>query len=270
MVAAWLLGICFGCMVFELVLTPPKAKRDWEPDVEVVSTFVPVGSQLRVTGVRNCHYRSSNDFDVRYEERTLDLHALSSVDFMVERFHPFKGIAHTLLSFGFDDGQHICVSVEIRRERGESYHPLAGLYRQYELVYVVGTEQDLIGLRTNHRKSDVWLYPIRTTRERMRLLFVDMLTRAAALGIQPEYYHTLTNNCTTNMVDHVLELAPKRIPFDWRILLPGFAGELAHELGLIDTDLPLQEAMNHYRIDELARTATSMDASFSRHIRSRR
>ena len=257
-------------LFLEWLFNEPKVLRAWEPDVATTISFRHEGERIHLAGVRNIAYRSSNDFDVRYERRTLDLRKLHAVDFMVERFHAFKGIAHTLLSFGFDDGQHLCISVEIRREQGEVYHPLAGMYKQYELIYVVGSEQDLIGLRTNHRRSDVWLFPIKTTPKLMRALLLDMLARAEKLGKTPEYYQTLTNNCTTNMVDHVLALAPDRIPSDWRILLPGFSAELAYEIGLVDTDLSLEEAMKHFRIDDIAQSLDQVDRGFSRHIRSRR
>lgn len=247
----------------------PSADRDWTPDMKRAATVARTGDLIAITDIRDCHYRTSKDFDVRHYTRTLDLNALRTVDFLVERFHAFKGLAHTLLSFGFEGGEQVCISVEVRREVGEGFGPVAGLFRQFELLYVVGSEQDLIGLRTNHRRSEVWLYPIKTTPERKRTLFVEMLDRATALQREPEFYNSLTSTCTTNIVDHVIDLVPGRIPFDWRVWLPGYSSDLAFELGLIDTSLSQQEAEAHFRIDAIAQQAP-IDADFSRRIRSGR
>jgi hypothetical protein len=250
-------------------LKAPKVAADWAPDLARTVVARTEGTVVRIEGVRDCRYRTPEDFDVHYGTATVDLRALRSVDFVVERFHAFDGLAHTLLTFGFEGGQRIAISVEIRRERGESFSPIAGMFKNFEIIYVMGTEQDLIGLRTNHRKSRVWLYPIRTTPERMRRLFVTMLERAERLAQAPEFYHSLLNTCTTNLVDHVVHLVPGRIPFSWRTIVTGYAGELAYELGLIDTSLAFDEAQRAFRIDEIAQAAP-IDGSFPERIRAGR
>lgn len=247
----------------------PAADRDWTAGMERAAKVTRDGDLITITDIRDCQYRTTEDYDVRHYTRTFDLRALRTVDFLVERFHAFKGLAHTLLTFGFEDGEFVCLSVEIRREVGEGFGPIAGLFKQFELMYVVGSEQDLIGLRTNHRRSEVWLYPIKTTPERKRALFETMLDRAVALQREPEFYNSLTSTCTTNIVDHVVDLVPGRIPFDWRVWLPGFSSDLAFELGLIDTQLSREAAEAHYRIDPIAQQAP-VDADFSRRIRSGR
>ena len=266
---AWVFAGLAVLSVAAWQLKRPSAARDWTRDMKRAASVTVEGDRVTIEGVRDCRYRTRDDFDVRYVDRVFTLSALRTVDFVVERFHAFKGLAHTLLSFGFEDGEHVCISVEIRRERGEGFGPIAGMFRQFELMYVVGTEQDLVGLRTNHRKSEVWLYPIKTTPERKRRLFTRMLERASGLQERPEFYNTLTSSCTTNIVDHVIELVPDRIPFDWRVFMPGYSAELAYELGLIDTTLSFAEAETHFRIDTLAQQGP-VDAAFSRRIRSKR
>ena len=245
-----------GALVFVVLviglwqLKRPRTDRDWEPDMAAQPVIEVTGSRVSIQGVRDIHYPSAHEFDIHTVDRVFDLDKLRTVDFMVERFSSLDGLAHTLLTFGFEGGEFVAISVELRREAGESFNPVAGIYRQYELMYVIGTERDLIALRTNVRKSRVWLFPIRATPTRLRQLFVNMLARAAALQKAPEFYNTLTNSCTTNIVDHVHQLVPGRVPASLRIALPGYAGSLAYELGLIDTDLSFEEAEVHYRIDE--------------------
>ena len=180
----------------------------------------------------------------------------------------WRGPAHTFLSFGFAGGAYVAISVEIRKEQGESFSPLGGLLRQYELIYVVGDERDLIGLRANHRHDDVYLYPIRTSKEKIRTLFVAMLERANQLAAHPEFYNTLTNTCTSNIVDHIDVITPGRIPFSYKTILPAYADDLAFDLGLIDTDSPRDQYRAAHRINDLA--ALHADAAnFSEAIRSR-
>ena len=152
-------------------------------------------------------------FTPAYDDRAYDLDKLESVWFIVTPFSThWRGPAHTFVSFGFSDSQYVAISVEARREPGESYGPLTGLFKQFELIYVIGDERDLIGSRAAYGGYDVYLYPIRTTRERIRALFLEMLARSNALATQPEFYNTLTNNCTSNVVDHVNHIAPRRVP----------------------------------------------------------
>lgn len=247
-------------------LKRPSADRAWTPDMRRPPGVTVVGDLVTIRGIRDCRYRSADDYDVRHYDRTFDLRQLRSIDYVVERFHRWDALAHTLLSFGFEQGRHVCISIELRREVGEAFHPVAGLFREFELMYVIASEQDVIGLRTNHRKSKVWLYPIRTTQERKRALFLDMLNRAQELADEPEFYNTVLSSCTTNIVDHVRLLVPGQVPLDYRILLPGYSGELAYELGLIDTELSFAEAEARYRIDERAQGAP-IGEDFSTRIR---
>jgi hypothetical protein len=235
----------------------PSNRRDWMPDQARLPRVELEGRRVRVHNLRNASYRSTSDYDVAWEERTYDLDRLRSAWFAVEPFAGWKGPAHTLMSFGFDgleeeDDDYLAVSVEIRKERGEEFSPWKGLVRQYELMYVLGDERDLIGLRTNHRRDRVYLYPVRAPRERLEQMLVGMLRRANHLAGEPEFYNTLTNTCTTNIVRHVNELVPGRVPWSYKVLLPGYSDELAYDLGLIDTDLPFEEAQRRFRIDQKA------------------
>jgi hypothetical protein len=251
-----------------VVLLRPSNERDWTPDQARTATATFDGDRVRIDNVRNAVYRSTTDFDVHWETREYDLSRLDSVWFVVEPFAHWRGPAHTFLSFGFDDGRYIGISVEIRKERGEAFSPLSGLLRQYELAYVVGDERDLIGVRANHRQDEVFLYRIRISRERMRELFTDMLGRANALAAQPEFYNTLTSTCTSNIVDHIQHIAPGRIPFSLKTYLPAYSDDLAYDLGLIDTDLPRDRYRAAHRINDLA-TVNADDPEFSKAIRSR-
>lgn len=256
-----------GALLFSLFGPQPSNNRDWARDQERLPWAEFTGRRVDVHNVRNARYRSTDDYDIAWEDRSYDLDRLRAVWFLVEPFDTdSQGPAHTLLSFEFAGDDFLAISVEIRKERGESFSPWKGLLRQYEIMYVVGDERDLIQLRTTYRRDPVYLYRIRAPRERIEQLFVSMLRRAGHLRAEPEYYNTLTNTCTTSIVRHVNELVPGRIPFSLKVLLPGYSDELAYDLGLIDTGLPFAAAKRHFRIDDDALRAVGR-ADFSRRIR---
>lgn len=257
-----------GVLAFLFFGPRPSNDREWTPDQERLAWAEIEGRRVRVHNVRHARYRSVDDYDVAWEDRSYDLDRLRSAWFVVEPFGDWKGPAHTLMSFGFEGDDYLAISVEIRKEKGEEFSPWKGLIRQYELVYVIGDERDLIQLRTNHRRDQVYLYPVRAPRERIEQMFVDMLRRANRLRVKPEFYNTLTSTCTTNIVRHVNELVPGRVPFSYKVLLPGYSDELAYELGLIDTELPFPEAQRHFRIDDDARGLAGRQ-DFSKRLRLR-
>ena len=245
----------------------PSNDRNWSADQRELATARFAGDSVFVHNVRNVHYRTMQDFDVRYEDRAYDLRRLQSVWFIVEPFSGMKGPAHTFVSYGFDDGQYVAISVEIRKEVGESFSPWRGASRSYELTYVVGDERDLIGLRANFRHDSVYLYRTTATPSKARQMFVSMLSRADTLATRPEFYNTLTSTCTTNIVRHVNEISPKRVPFSFKTLLPAYADELAYRVGLLDTTVAFETLRARAKIN--ARAAAYADsAGFSRLIQS--
>lgn len=265
-----ILGVAIAALVtlsVVLLSRHPSNDRDWSPDQRELPVTTFVGDSVRVHNVRNIRYRSTSDYDIAWDDRAYDLRRLESVWFVVEPFSGKKGPAHTFVSFGFDDGQYVAISVEIRKEKGENFSALAGALRNYELTYVVGDERDLVKLRSNFRHDSVYLYRAVTTREKARALFVSMLARANHLAQHPEFYNTLTSTCTTNIVRHVNEISPKRVPFSYKVLLPGYSDELAYSVGLLDTTVPFDALRARAKINERAlRYADS--AGFSRLIRS--
>ena len=247
----------------------PSNDRDWIPEHRLLASGELEGDRLHVKNVRNCEFFSYRDCLVDYYDKTYDLAQLQTVDFLMVPFNESPALAHTMLSFGFAGGDYLGVSVEVRLERGESYSPTLGLFGQFELIYVLADERDLIRVRTEHRDVDVLVYRARATPEQARRLLVDVMQRVNRLRDHPEFYDTLSNNCTTNLVRHINQLAPGRVPYDYRVLLPGFADHLAYELGLLDTSVPFAELKRRARINDLALRYKD-DPQFSQRIRGER
>jgi hypothetical protein len=229
-----------GCRSVGKMIAPSNV-RDWEPDQAVLPYAEFQGSQIVVHNVRNCRYFDENTYVVEHEDRTYDLADVRRVDFLMAPFAGMPRLAHTMISFEFaaprdaptGPPQHLVCSIEIRKEKGETYAAWKGSARQYELMYVLADERDVVELRTNFRHEDVYLYPTTATPEQARLLLVDVLARTNELASRPEFYDTFRNNCTTNLVRHVNRIKPNRLPYDYRVLLPGYSDELAFKEGLL-------------------------------------
>ena len=222
------------------------------------------GDRVRLTGVRNFDYRSRNDFTVRYEEREVRLSHLTGLDFYVSYWSEGL-VGHTFLSFIFDNAPPLSISIETRPEVGEGFDPLASLFKQFELIYVVGDERDLVGVRTNHRRETVYLYRLNTSAEDARRLLLIYLERINELADRPEWYHLLSNSCTINIIRYA-NAAGREGRFDIRHLLNGLVDSYLYHSGRVDTTLPFDELRRRSLINEAAQAADGAP-DFSQRIR---
>jgi len=244
----------------------PSNHRNWDPNLAVLSDVTIERGDVTIHNVRDTSYITETDYVLQYKDQRFRLADLQSVDFILVPFNDAPALAHTMLSFGLRNGERICVSAEVRLEQGEVYSPVAGAMRQYELMYVVATERDLLRLRVEHRDAQVYIYPARATPQQVQNLFVDVMRRVNQLAGRPEFYDTVTNNCTTSIVKHINTLAPGRIPTDVRVLLPGYSAKLAFDLGLLNTEVSFEETTR--RVHANARILAHREArDFSTKIR---
>jgi hypothetical protein len=245
----------------------PSYVRAWRPEQAILPQISFQDEVVHVRNVRDFTFHSPTEFTPAYRDQTYDLNQADRVWFVVAPFTwEWRGPAHTFLSFGFANGEYLGISVEARRAAGEAFSLVKGALRQFDLMYVLGTERDLIGLRAVTWNDPVYLYPIRATPEQIRAVLLGMLRRAQALAEQPEFYNTFTNNCTTNILQAVNAIAPRPIPYGLKILLPGYTDALAYKRGLIDTDLSLAAARARFRVNARAQAAIEKP-DFSERIR---
>jgi hypothetical protein len=258
-------GAVVAAVVVAARLIRPSNDRDWTVDQAILPSADIRPPYVTIHNIRNFTYASADHYTPGYYDKTFDLRKLESAWFVVEPFGQ-PGAAHTFVSFGFADDDYVAISVEIRKEKGESFSALKGLLRQYELMYVIGDERDLIGLRANIRKDPVYLYRVDATREKIEAMFLSMLDRANDLHTRPEFYNTLTNTCTTNLVRHVNLIAKDRVPRSLAVLLPSNSDRLAYDIGLLDHTFTFDETRRRALINEkAAKYADAVD--FSRRIR---
>lgn len=260
-----------GCASVEKRLSP-SLFRDWVPEQAVLPTVETNGQKLTVHNVRNCKYFANDVYMVDYYDKTVDLSRVRGVDYIVVPFEGAPALAHVFLSFQIEgpDGKpdHLAVSVETRKEKDEKYNPVKGSINQYELIYVVADERDVIQYRTVYNGEQVYLYHTTASPEASQALFTDVMNRVNLLAQRPEFYDTLTNNCTSNIVHHVNRIKPSRIVADYRALLPGYSDRLAYDEGLIERHGTFEQTKELAYINPIAQRYAGRD-DFSELIRQR-
>ena len=245
----------------------PSLDGDWLPEVAQLPYAEIEGDIVTVHNVRNFDYRSQTDFTPRYETRAYDLRRLRGVDlFSVYWMGP--DIAHVILSFDFGDGQPLAISIEARKRRGQGYSSLRGFFRQYELIYIVADERDVIRLRTNYRldpPEEVYRYRLAAKPEKARRIFLEYLKEINELRDTPAFYNTLITNCTTQ-VWFISRINTDHVPFSWKLLASGHVPEYLYEQGRLDTSVPFEQLRERGHINARARAVDDIE-DFSRAIR---
>ncbi len=260
-----LLGmVTFAAVLAWWLLKPPSNSRNWQPDVALLPWADVQGNRVTIHNIRNCDYQSETDYTVRHYDRTFDLAGLKSID-LSQVYWGSRYIAHTMLSFGFEGGAFVCFSVETRKEIGEGYSTIKGFFREYELIYVVADERDLIRLRTNFRDEQVYLYRINASTEFVRNVFLAYLQKVNSLKDRPEWYNALTGNCTTGIRAHTAPYDPDS-SLDWRIIVNGYLDKMLYDRKAVDTSLPFTKLKKKSLINEQAKKA-DRSPDFSQLIR---
>jgi len=256
-------GLFLGVLVW-FICIPPSHDRPWRPEVTVMPRAIIDGDTVRFTGFRNFEYRSRDDFTEHFEEREVSISHLTSVDLFVS-YWKIGPVGHTFLSFNFDNAPPVCISIETRPEVGEGFAPIASLFKQFELIYVVGSEHDLVGVRVNHRDEETFMYPIRTTPAAAQRLFRVYLDRINELADRPEFYNLLSNSCTINIVRYA-NVAGREGRFKLDQFLNGWIDRYLYRMGWVDTSLPFEELRRRSHINEVVRAADDAP-DFSERIR---
>jgi Domain of unknown function (DUF4105) len=263
------LGICefavaFGALLLWWQQLMPSNDRIWADDVAEMTTGTVDADRVTLHNVRNFDWRSATDYTQRWETRQYDLDRLDSVD-MILSYWSGRAIAHVLISFGFNDGEHVVFSVEIRPQKSEGFSEIGGFFKEFELSIIAADERDVVRVRTNVRGEDDYLYRIRVPASTMRSLFLAYIEQANDLVRTPRFYNTLTVNCTT-LVYHMVKHIVGYLPFDYRLLFSGYLPGYVYGVGGLDTRYTLKQLRAFGRITERAKHSDRSE-TFSADIR---
>ncbi len=261
-----ILLVFFGVVGYYVFSKAPTT-GNWQEHLSLPSTAEIQGDLVKVHNVRNFRYGpTEEEMRPSYYDQEYDLEKLVRVWYVTEPFNGQEYAAHTFLSFEFSDDKFLAITIEARKTKEQEYSVLKGFLRTYPLIYIAADERDVVLLRANLRKDKVYMYPVKTTKERGQKLLVDMLESMNKMLVEPVWYHTLFANCTSRIVFHVNRVVPDRVPFTWRVWLTGYADELALDLGILDTDLPLEQAREKYLITNISQEVGDVP-EYSRLIR---
>jgi Domain of unknown function (DUF4105) len=242
----------------------PSNDRQWLVDVAVLPYAEIDGDRLTVHNIRNFDYTSEEQFTPRYYNKTFDLGKLKRVDYILS-YWSGRAIAHSMASFEFDGDEYLAISIETRKESGEAYSAVQGFFRQYELTYVIADERDVLKLRTNFRKEDVYVFRTLVPPQNVRTLLLSYLKSANELKEKPEFYNALTTNCATSILPHIREYNPAaRISMS--IILNGHSARAAHARGGLDQRLSFDELERRSHVNAAA-IAAGDSSDFSKLIR---
>ena len=252
-----LIAILLTWMLKRHLSLRPSNERSWVNDNERMATAEFEGEEVTIRNVRDFDWKSTRDYDERWVDMKIRLDQVSKIWFVLEYFDPNRRqMAHTIMTFEMGDGSRVSCSIEVRREKGERYHPIKGMFRQYESIYVWATERDVIGVRTRCRKKSVThlFEAVVLGPGNERRMLESYLKRTNKLSSNPEWYNTITNTCTTNIVRHVNEVYPGRVPRAVSILLPGLSPKLLQRNNLVKMMGSVEETMERSIIDEKAKS----------------
>ncbi len=258
--------VAFLFIVMWWITIPASNNRDWQRDVSVLPHATIENNTVTFYNIRNLDYRTETDFDVHYYNRAFDLNTLESID-LISVYWMGDAIAHIMMSFGFRGNEYVAFSIETRKEKNEAYSSIKGFFKQYELIYIVGDERDLIRVRTDYRnpREDVYLYRIKIDKEKARKLLIEYVKQINAMKNKPVWYNTLTTNCTTNIVMHTRTFSDN-IKYNWKILLSGYAPLYAYEMGFLNTNMTFETLKSLSYINPRVHSIGN-DPDFSRKIR---
>ena len=262
--------VAFACSLVWYFSLEARQDRDWNPEVAEQLTYQKQGNLVQLHNVRNFNWHKDGTYDIRWENRTIDLDKITGVN-VITSYWMGPQIAHTLVSFDFSDQKPLVFSIEIRKEKGEEFSAIGGFFRKYELSLVASDEKDIVYTRSNIRHEQVYLFPIKMPATERKALFIEYLDKADELQAVAKWYNTLTSNCTTLVFDMIQAINPQRLPKDYRLLASGYLPNYLYDLKALDQNYSMKEwyQMAHIntRTADFGQQSDQSSEAFSRLIR---
>jgi len=234
-----------GWLGYVLFLKRPSNDRGWEYGMETLADITITGNRVHVGRLRDFEWAPDGPRSSAYVERSFDLDRIQRAWLVKEPFTlppltGFKGMAHTYFVFDFERESPVAVSVEARRERGESFDAIRGLLNWFELIYVWGTERDLTGSRAVREKNELYMYRLNISLQAAQRLFLHLARVTQRLATQPRFYNSFTSNCTNELAKAANMVQRGAIPPNLALIFPGYSDEVLYKLGFLTNDMSLE------------------------------
>lgn len=246
----WLMGFWWLSLIGVWFLynstTEPSNDRIWRADMNLPARAIIHDDEVEIINYRKFIYESDGTVIPNYIDRKVSISNITSIDFYISYWMPGP-VAHTFVGFNFSDGPPVVISIEARFEAHEGYAPIASLFRQFELIYIVGDERDVVDSRIYQRQEDVFRYRLNVSAGASQRLFKEYLHRINELADYPEFYNLIRSNCTINILRYA-NRAGRSGSFDIRHLLNGWSDRYLYREGYIDNTLPFSEVRDAARV----------------------
>lgn len=268
-VKKFLIVVCLILLTFFVYIfgiQQPTNKRDWEVGLERLPKVEIKNNMVTIQGIRDDHFEPKKIVSKGYIDRSVNISTLEKVWFIVEPFSGNDAVAHTYFVFDFKNQDPLAVTVEARREKGEKYEAFLGLFNQYELMYIWGTESDITIRRVLIEGNKLHMYPLNLSRESAKGLFLQLAEQTHSLETRPRFYNTLTNNCTNELAKSANGVKANAIPWSLAYILPGYADDELYKLGYLPQTMPLEQLTKRYYISDFVKEHYK-DADFSKKLR---
>jgi hypothetical protein len=263
--------LILALLAYVSVVRQPSNDRDWEFGMATLPSASFEGDTVHLRNVRDFHWTPDGGATPAYVDRSVSPDHLERVwfveePFALEPFSSFEAVAHTYFVFDFTDQPPLALSVEARRERGETFDIVKGLLNDFELIYIWGTEQDVTGRRAIVEHNRLYMYPLTIPLESARALLLQLAQTSGDLETHPRFYNSLTSNCTNELARVANLVQSDAIPNDIALIFPGYSDELLYRLGFVPTNVSLPQLReNVFVTDEVA--ADLNDPDFSARLR---
>ncbi|MFC2994106.1 DUF4105 domain-containing protein [Acinetobacter sichuanensis] len=262
--------LAFLCSLLWYFNIPAKQDREWNPEVDRLFTYKKQGNIVTIHNIRNFNWHTENKYDVHWDTRSYNLEHITGVN-IITSYWMGPQIAHTLVSFDFSDQKPLVFSIEIRKEKTESFSAIGGFFRKYELSLIAADEKDLIYTRSNIRNEQVYFFPVKMPKTEMKALFTEYLEKTDELAQQAKWYNTLSSNCTTLVFDMVQAISPHELPLDYRLLASGYLPNYLYDLGALNQQWTIkqwyQRAHVNPRTDQFKHFEYQSSENYSKVIR---
>ena len=232
--------IAFLVSLFWYFNIPAQQNLDWSPDVERILSYEKNGDIVTLHNIRDFNWKSEQDYDVHWDTRTYNLNEIEGINILTS-YWMGPQIAHTLVSFDFKNQAPLVFSLEIRKEKSESFSAIGGFFRQFELSLIAADEKDIVYTRSNVRGEQVYFFPIKMGEKERKELFLEYLKKSDELRKKPKWYNTLTSNCTTLVFDMIQAIEPHELPKDYRLIASGYLPNYLYDLGALDQQWTMKQ-----------------------------
>ncbi len=216
-----------------------RTDRDWETKFEKQARFERAGNTLRLFNGRAFSFLPDGTEQARWFDQSYDRENLVRIWYFVEPFSGSPVFAHSFVSFVFEGlgGQKVLsISVEARKEKGEEYDPIKGLFREFELSYVWSTEKDILTRIAVSLDHKLYAHELNVPPAQAQQIFMHFVERTNALAGEPRFYNTISSNCTNELAKAVNDAYPKALPWRWSWVLTGWSGRWLFALGFVVSD----------------------------------